>query len=225
MCICLDCTGDRKAGTMKITHPDVETEGQETRNFCLGRRGAGGDLLMWCLNITINWIFCFRIPNQSTTDASRFVRVRLQLWLLVHGRKMEPRQSARGIFITIAYVPLPYTDIRLAFGMTSFGVDGVVLDWVGSFLSGRTQAVVYRGVMSNVELHCAAVWWPSGVRPRTLLFLLYTADVASIALSNGVSALCTRLYTDDMHAVIHTPAAACARRWWTDLCLKTPALH
>jgi hypothetical protein len=85
---------------------------------------------------------------------------------------------------------------------TSFGVDGVVLGWIRSFLSGRTQAVVYRGVTSGyTALRCGV---PQGSVLGPLLFLLYTADVASIALRHGVS---VHAYADDTQIYASCPAA------------------
>ena len=75
---------------------------------------------------------------------------------------------------------------------TSFGIDGMALEWIGSFLTGRTQAVAFQGVTSAYKLLRFGV--PQGSVLGPLLFLLYTADVASVALRYGVS---VHSYADD----------------------------
>ena len=84
----------------------------------------------------------------------------------------------------------------------SFGVDSVVLEWLRSFLTGRSQAVAFRGVTSTYTVLRYGV--PQGSVLGPLLFLLYTADVASIAQRHGVS---VHAYTDDTQLYASCPAA------------------
>ena len=80
---------------------------------------------------------------------------------------------------------------------SSFGIGGVILDWIGSFLTNRTQAVVFRGERSSVcRLNCGV---PQGSVLGPLLFILYTADVIRIAGSMGVKVHC---YADDTQLYI-----------------------
>ena len=62
----------------------------------------------------------------------------------------------------------------------SFGLSGIVLSWLTSFLDGRTQQVVFNGATSSVERITSGV--PQGSVLISLLFLLYSADVTLIAL-------------------------------------------
>jgi hypothetical protein len=84
---------------------------------------------------------------------------------------------------------------------TSFGMDGKALGWIGSFLTGRTQAVSYQGVTSGYNLLRFGV--PQGSVLGPLLFLLYTADVASVAHRHGVS---VHSYADDTQLYASCPA-------------------
>ena len=80
---------------------------------------------------------------------------------------------------------------------SSFSIGGVILDWIGSFLSNRTQAVVFRDERSSVcRLNCGV---PQGSVFRPLPFILYTADVIRIAGSMGVTVHC---YADDTQLYI-----------------------
>ena len=80
---------------------------------------------------------------------------------------------------------------------SSFGIGGVILDWIGSFLTNRTQAVVFCGERSSVRrLNCGV---PQGSVLGPLLFILYTADVIRIAGSMGVKVHC---YADDTQLYI-----------------------
>ena len=74
---------------------------------------------------------------------------------------------------------------------SSFGISGTALAWLRSFLSGRTQRVVFNGGQSLLNTVTTGVPQAS-VGP--LLFLLYTADIPLIAGQFGLGVHC---YADD----------------------------
>ena len=74
----------------------------------------------------------------------------------------------------------------------SFGFAGSVLNWLRSFLRGRTQQVVFNGLASTVAEVTSGV--PQGSVLEPLLFLLYTADIPVIASEHGLGIHC---YADD----------------------------
>ena len=66
-------------------------------------------------------------------------------------------------------------DILLHRLQSSFGIGGVILHWIRSILTDRTQAVVFCGERSSVcRLNCGVL---QGFVLGPLLFILYTADV------------------------------------------------
>jgi len=75
--------------------------------------------------------------------------------------------------------------------------DGTALQWINSCLTNRPQVVAFGGVTSFCTLLRYGV--PQGSVLEPLLFLLYTAGVASIAHGHGVLVHCyandTQLYT------------------------------
>jgi hypothetical protein len=75
---------------------------------------------------------------------------------------------------------------------SSFGMSGSVLSWLNSFLSGRTQQVIFNGNSSqSAPVTCGV---PQGSILGPLMFLLYTADILLIAADHGLSMHC---YADD----------------------------
>jgi len=85
---------------------------------------------------------------------------------------------------------------------TSFGVDGTVLEWFKSFLTGRTQAVGFQGSTSSYSPLRFGV--PQGSVLGPLLFLLYTADIAVVAQRHGVA---VHSYADDTQLYTSCSAA------------------
>ena len=76
----------------------------------------------------------------------------------------------------------------------TFGVRGWVLAW----LTGRTYCVIYAGASSSIKQVTCSV--PQGSVLGTLLFLLYTADLADLAAKHGVMLYA---FTHDTQLYIH----------------------
>ena len=73
----------------------------------------------------------------------------------------------------------------------SFGVKGLVLAWLSSFLMDRTQVVAFGGNKSTSRRLLYGV--PQGSVLGPLLFALYSADVIRIAAKHGIHpCLCGR---------------------------------
>jgi len=85
-------------------------------------------------------------------------------------------------------------DMLLRRLVTSFGISGLTLKWISSFLTGRTQAVVFRGMTSAYSTVKYGVLQVQGNVLGQLQFLLYTADVTAVAGRHDVS---VRSYADD----------------------------
>ena len=67
----------------------------------------------------------------------------------------------------------------------TFGLSGLVLGWIRSYLTDRTQRVVYQGEISQL------VWllWgvPQGSVLGSLLFLLYTTELFRVIEAHGAT--------------------------------------
>ena len=74
----------------------------------------------------------------------------------------------------------------------SFGLTGSVLQWMTSFLTGRTQQVVFDGSLSSTRPVFYGV--PQGSVLGPLLFTLYTADISKVVASHGLQ---LHQYADD----------------------------
>ena len=65
----------------------------------------------------------------------------------------------------------------------NFGLTGAVLQWMTSFLIGRTQQVIYEGRLSAIQQVRFGV--PQGSVLGPLLFTIYTAEVSKIVINHG----------------------------------------
>ena len=82
-----------------------------------------------------------------------------------------------------------------------FGIDGVVLQWVRSYLIGRFSLLLVNGVLSTRQLLFCGV--PQGSVLGPFLFTMYTTPLSSIITTFGLK---HHLYADDTQ--IYTSFAA-----------------
>ena len=98
----------------------------------------------------------------------------------------------------------------------AFGINGLALEWVRSFLVQRTQQVNFGGRLSSIGYLVCGVPQDSVLVP--LLFLLYTAELFDVVAECGLSAY---TYADDTQVYLSVPAAeasnAGSRRSWAEL--------
>ena len=93
-------------------------------------------------------------------------------------------------------------DILLSRLERTFGIDGLALEWIRSFLADRTQQVAFRGQLSGILRLVFGV--PQGSVLGPLLFLLYTAELLDIIKNEGLKA---HSYADDTQVHVSTGAA------------------
>lgn len=82
----------------------------------------------------------------------------------------------------------------LIYKLDMYGISGNMLDWFESYLSNRTQKVMYRNIFSSVGHVKAGV--PQGSVLGPLLFLLYVNDVAENMILYVDYMLMTTLYNN-----------------------------
>ena len=89
-------------------------------------------------------------------------------------------------------------DILLDILRVSFGISGVVLDWIRSFLSERVQEIrVGSSASEPVSLRFGV---PQGSVLGPLLYIIYTADIIQVFERHGFK---VHLYADDSQLYIH----------------------
>jgi ribonucleases P/MRP protein subunit RPP40 len=83
----------------------------------------------------------------------------------------------------------------------SYRLNGHVLKWLTSFITDRTQAAVFGGATSSLVKPICGVLQGSVLGP--LLFVLYAADVLTIALHHGVR---VNAFAGDLHTYVSCKA-------------------
>ena len=82
---------------------------------------------------------------------------------------------------------------------SAVGFTGVVLDWIESFLTDRTQQITYNGQLSMTQPVLFGV--PQGSVLGPLLYVLYTAELACVIANHGLK---MHQYADDIQVYIST---------------------
>ena len=93
-------------------------------------------------------------------------------------------------------------DILLSRLERTYGIEGLAIEWIRSFLMDRTQQVAFRGQLSGILRLVFGV--PQGSVLGPLLFLLYTAELLDIIKDQGMKA---HSYADDTQVHVSTGAA------------------
>ena len=93
--------------------------------------------------------------------------------------------------LSAAFVTLDH-DLMLGRLTEWFGIDGVMLQWVRSYLTGHLQLVKVNGVLSTPQLLLCGV--PQGSVLGPLLFTMYTTPLTLIITALGLQ---HHLYADD----------------------------
>ena len=95
-------------------------------------------------------------------------------------------------------------DILIDRLQAAFGIRGLVLRWIDTFICMRTQTVSFNGMQSTrSSLDCGV---PQGSVLGPILFLLYPADVTSIAQRHSLG---VHSYADDTQLYCHSKAMSC----------------
>ena len=82
---------------------------------------------------------------------------------------------------------------------SSCGFSGMVLEWLKSYITDRTQVVHFNGEVSTVAVLCSGI--PQGSVLGPLIFIIYSADVIRIIQECGFKA---HAYADDLQIYAQT---------------------
>ena len=105
------------------------------------------------------------------------------------GRQLKDKHPVDLVLLDFSMSFDRVNHLKLLFKLSTHGVKGKTLNWIGSFLGGRTQAVVLEGECSSDVPALSGI--PQGSVFGPLLFLLYINDRPENIQSQA------RLFTDD----------------------------
>ena len=135
--------------------------------------------------------------HQSTETAMlRTVRVLSDALTVADGRRV----TLLGLLDMSAAFDCVDHDLLLQRLEKNFGLTGVVLRWMTSFLCDRTLEVRYNGASTAAQPVYYGV--PQSLVLRPILFNLYTADITLVAARHGLQ---LHQYTDDCQLYVSAP--------------------
>jgi len=96
---------------------------------------------------------------------------------------------------------------------------GVALDWIHSFLTGRTQQIAYGGQLSTIRALLFGVPQGSVLWPR--LYILYTAELEQVVAQHD---MCLHQYADIVKSISASPSVTltCHSQIYSVLATSTP---
>ena len=117
-----------------------------------------------------------------------FIRCRLQFWKL-YTMRLRQQKTAKWRSLACKICQLPFDtvdhDILLERLRMSCGIHGAAVSWISAFFCQRTHTVASDGKMSETSSVTSGV--PRGSVVGPILFLLYTANVVSMAEMHGIN--------------------------------------
>jgi hypothetical protein len=130
---------------------------------------------------------------QSAYRANHSVETAL---LRVHNDILQAIDSHQGVILVLLDLSAAFDTVAhhilLNRLKSRFGLSGTVLNWITSYLEGRTQAVLFKGSTSTPKQVHQGV--PQGSVLGPVLFSLYTSQICDILYHHGVK---FHLYADD----------------------------
>jgi hypothetical protein len=118
---------------------------------------------------------CLLTDCQHGFRANRSCLTNLLLSFESWSKALDSRHAVDIIYIDFrkAFDSVPHK--RLLYKLQTYGIDGQLLKWLESFITGRTQRVCLNGTLSTSEYVLSGV--PQGSVLGPLLFLIYVNDI------------------------------------------------
>ena len=132
-------------------------------------------------SILYRWQYGFRAKHSTDTQLTTFVHELSQ--------NLDQRKQTDVIILDFSKAFDKVSHKHLALKLKYYGINKIVLDWINSFLTSRTQRVILDGATSDKIQVTSGV--PQGSVLGPILFLLYINDLPTETHSH------IRLFADD----------------------------